>query len=398
VALSNNYAFGGANASVLFARPGWRPGGPPAPEADRTVVTGLAALTPAGTDLDALWDAYTSGRDCTTTEDGVRLGRVDLKAGDFLSAKERKRVDRLGLFSVIGARLALRDAGLELTDENRTRVGAIIGTGVGPMESMEDFSGPVLSEGPVGANPAVFPNTVYNAAGGQVAIKVGALGSASTVTAGHAAGASALCYGVDLAGADHADAIISIGADALTDTVVRAYRELGVLAGDDGDGGMPLAEAGVAVVVERLGHASARGAKPYGEVVGYAITSDAHGIGRIDREGKGLERAMRLALEQARVEPSEVVAVWSAASGLEVADAAEQAAIKRLFGDSAPPVMAPKLKLGDPMGAGASLSVALALVGWRKGDEQASPRGPVLVNGTSLGGTNFSIVLKPFSE
>ncbi len=304
VALSNNFAFGGANASLLFARPGSRGDGPPAPAADTIVITGLAALTPAGTDLDALWDAFASGRDCTVEEDGVRIGRVPLTAGDFLSPKERKRVDRLGLFAVIGSRLALADAELELTDQNRTRVGAIIGTGVGPMESMEDFSAPILSEGPEGANPAVFPNTVYNAAGGQVAIKVGVLGSASTVTAGHGAGASALCYGAQLAATDHADAMICVGADTLTDTVIKAYRELGVL------DGASLAEAGVAILVERAGSAEARGAKPYAKIAGFEITSDAQGIGRMDRDGAGIERAMRGALVRAGVEPSEVVAVW----------------------------------------------------------------------------------------
>ncbi len=392
VALSNNFAFGGANASVLFARPGARPDGPPPPNTDRIVITGLSALTPAGTDLDALWDAYTSGRECTQVEDGLKLGRVPLTASDFLSGKERKRVDRLGLFAIIGSRLALEDAGFELTDENRTRVGAIIGTGVGPMESMEDFSRDILTLGAEGANPAVFPNTVYNAAGGQVAIKVGPLGTASTVTAGHGAGASALCYGYDLATADHADAVICVGADTLTDTVIQAYNGLGVLAGE-GNGGMALAEAGVAVLVERAGYAAARGATPYAEIAGAAVTCDAEGVGRIDTTGAGIEAAMRTALERAGLAPGDVVAVWSTKCGLEVADAAEGAAIERLFDGSPPPVMAPKLKLGEPMGAGASLSVALALTGWRRGDGEHSPRGPILVNGVSLGGTNFSIVL-----
>jgi 3-oxoacyl-[acyl-carrier-protein] synthase II len=398
VALSNNFAFGGANASVLFARDGARTQAPPAPERDRVVITGIATLTPAGTDLDALWEAHRSGRDCTVEEDGVRLARVELSAGDFLSPKERKRVDRLGLFSVIGSRLALSDAGLELTDENRTRIGAIIGTGVGPMDSMEEFSRPIISEGSIGANPAVFPNTVYNAAGGQVAIKNGILGSASTVTAGHGAGASALCYGVDLTSTDHADAIVCVGADTLTDTVIAAYRGLGLLADGEAPGtgnGMVLAEAGIGVLVERLRHATERGATPYAEVVGHGITSDAVGIGRVDRAGEGVERAMRLALERAGLAPDEIVAVWASRCGHAVADAAEEAAIGRVFGSASPRVMAPKLRLGEPMGAGAPLSVAIALAGWRRGDEEASPKGPILVNSTSLGGTNFSIALKP---
>jgi len=396
IALSNNFAFGGANASVLFARPGVRADGPPSRNVDRAVITGLAALSTAGTDPGALYDAYSAARRCTGAENGIELGRVELAAEEYLDPKERKRVDRLGLFAVIASRLALANGGLELTDENRTRVGAVVGTGVGPMESMEEFAAPVIEEGAGAANPAVFPNTVYNAAGGQVAIKNGILGSASTVTAGHAAGASALCYGFDLTTMDHADAIVALGVDTLTDTVVEAYKALGVVSGSNG-GGFALAEGGFAVLVERLGAARARGAKPLGELRGFAITCDAVGVGKIDTEGEGIERAMRLALERAGVSASDVVAVWANRNGLEAADEAEAKAIERVLG-TAVPVQAPKLLLGEPMGAGAALATVLALEGWTRGDEEHSPKGPVLVNSLSLGGTNISIVLAPFED
>ena len=396
IALSNNFAFGGANASVLFARPGVRADGPPARAVDRVVVTGLAALTPAGTDPAALYEAYAAGRRCTSFENGAELGRVDLDPSEYLPPKERKRVDRLGLFAVIASRLALANGGLELADENRTRVGAIVGTGVGPMESMEEFAAPVIEEGAAGANPAVFPNTVYNAAGGQVAIKNGILGSASTVTAGHAAGASALCYGADLCATDHADAVVCLAVDTLTDTVVEAYKELGVLSSSPGpdDDGFALSEAGLAVLVERLGAAQARGAAPLAEILGFAITCDAAGVGKVDPDGGGIERAMRVALERAGVAAGDVAGVWANRNGLKVADDAEARAIERVLG-SGVPVLTPKLLLGEPMGAGAALAVALALEGWANGDEARSPRGPVLVNSLSLGGTNFAVVVAP---
>ena len=390
VAVSNNFAFGGANASVAFLRPGLRDEPPPPVDADRVAITGIGALTTAGTDLDSLWEAYSSGRETTAAENGAKVGRVELSAGDFLSPKERKRVDRLGLFSIISSKLALEDGGVEVSDDNRNRIGVILGTGVGPMESMEQFAAGVIEEGAGGANPAVFPNTVYNAAGGQVALKVGLLGSATTVTAGHGAGASSLVYAADLTSRDHADAIIALGCDTLTDTVLEGYKELGVV----GDGGFALSEAGVALMVERLGKATERGAKIYGEVAGYGITSDATGVGRIDPEGEGIERAMKTALERAGVEPGEVAAVWANRSGLEVADQAEAKAIERVLGPDVK-VLAPKLRLGEPMGAGASVSAALAMKGWQEGDEEKSPKGPVLVNALSLGGTNFSVLLRP---
>jgi 3-oxoacyl-[acyl-carrier-protein] synthase II len=197
---------------------------------------------------------------------------------------------------------------------------------------------------------------------------------------------------------DHADAIVSLGVDTLTDTVVEAYRELGVVATQaNGAGGFALAEGGFAVVVERLGAARARGAKPLGEMRGFGITCDAVGVGKIDPEGEGIERAMRLALERAGVSPADVAAVWANRNGLEVADEAEAKAIERLLGSSVP-VLAPKLLLGEPMGAGATLATALALEGWARGDDEHSPRGPVLVNSLSLGGTNISIVLVPVED
>lgn len=394
-AISNNFAFGGANACIVLARDGARETAPPRPNYDRVVITGLATLTSAGNDPAVVLARLHAGESTTHVEHGMSLGRVDYDPTPFLSRRDTRRMDRLGIFAVCATRLALADAGLDLTDENRERVGVIFGTGVGPMESMENFSRPLFEEGPSAANPAIFPNTVYNAAGGQVAIHVGAIGPASTVTAGHAAGASALCYGYDLVACDRADAIVCLAADTLTDTVIDAYRGLGVLRGVEGAsaGGFALAEAGVALVLERLSVARARGARIYGELRGYGITSDAKGVGRIDVRGRGLEQAIRIALSGSDVEPGEIRAIWSGASGLRAADAAEASALRRVFGRP-PTTFAPKTLFGEPMGAGGALNSALALQSWQ---DPANPAGPVVVNSTSLGGTNFSIVLAPFT-
>jgi 3-oxoacyl-[acyl-carrier-protein] synthase II len=396
VAVSNNFAFGGANASLVWAQPGTR-AEPAPPDYDRVVITGRAALTSVGTDPEALWQAFSEGRSGARPEDGVYVGRVEFEPSAYLAPKERKRVDRIGLFSIITTKLALAEAGIEVDESNRARIGVIVGTGVGPMESMEEFSAPVVDEGPAMANPAVFPNTVYNAAGGQVALRVGAVGVASTVTAAHAAGASAVCYAFDLASRDQADAVVAVAADSLTDTVLQAYRELGLLTGSDpssnGGRGFALAEAGIALVLERAGKAAARGATPLGEVLGYGIAGDARGIGRWDRQGDGVERAMRTALESAELEPDAIEAVWSSSAGLGVADRPEERALRRVFGGDAR-IQAPKRLLGEPMGAGGPLNVVLALEAWRRGEAT----GPVVVNSSSLGGSHFSVVLAPAAK
>jgi 3-oxoacyl-[acyl-carrier-protein] synthase II len=396
IAISNNFAFGGANTSVVWGRAGARPSAPPPPSYDRIVVTGLGALTSAGLDPDALWAAHAEGRVASAPEDGAWIGRVELEASAYLGPKERKRVDRLGLFSIISSKLALEDAGLTLDESTAARVGVIVGTGVGPMESMEEFAGPVLEEGPQLANPAMFPNTVYNAAGGQVAMKVGAVGTASTVTAGHAAGASAICYGYDLAHADQADVAVAVGADSLTDTVIEAYRQLGLTVssepGSPGARGFALTEAGIALVLERRTIALARGARIYGELRGFGIASDALGVGRWDRHGEGVERAMRLALERAGIAAGDVTAVWAGANGLPASDRPERRAIRRLLGDGVR-IVTPKVRLGEPIGAGASLNAVLALKSWEHGEA-----GPVLVNSVSLGGTSFSLAFAPHGD
>ena len=389
VAISNNFAFGGANATVVFTRNRTEP--PPRPPADELVITGMSALTPAGLSLDSLWDAFSDGRDCTAAEDGVRLGRVELEAGLYLTAKQRRRMDRLGVLTVIASQLALKDAGLEISDGNRDRVGVIFGTGVGPMESMEKFSRPLFEDGPRAANPGIFPNTVYNAAGGQVAMHLGTVGPASTVTTGHAAAAGALIYASDLLAADCADTMLAVAADSLTETVIGAYRGLGVLAVDGGvplDGGFPLAEAGVALVLERLGPAAGRGGQGYAKVLSYGIASDARGAGRWDSRGRGLERAVRMALERAGRQPGDVASVWTSAAGLRAADQPEATALTRVFADG-PARFAPKRLLGEPMGAGGAVNAVLASMSLQRGHTA----GLALVISSSLGGTHIAVLL-----
>lgn len=400
VAMSNNFAFGGANVTIVLGAAGKRTQDVPLPDLDRCVITGIGALTCAGGDLDALWSAWAEGRSCLTEEDGHSLGRITLDSAGYLNPKQRRRVDRLGLAAVISTMQSLESAGLEVSDDNRTRIGAILGTAVGPMESMEEFARGVIEEGASGANPAVFPNTVYNAATGQVAMLVGTTGPTSTVTAGHAAGASAICYAADLVATNRADAIVAIAADTLTATMIGAYSGLNILAEHNpthgSDGGFGLSEAGVALTIERLKVAQARGATVLGEVLGYGITSDAMGVGGIDPEGHGIERAMTVALERAAIKVDDIVAVWGSSCGMALVDNAEKAALARLFGEaSSVPVLSTRTTLGEPLGAGAAVGAALAMAGWQRGDAEHSPRGPVLINSLSLGGTNISLVLAP---
>jgi 3-oxoacyl-[acyl-carrier-protein] synthase II len=193
---------------------------------------------------------------------------------------------------------------------------------------------------------------------------------------------------MDVLARGQADAMLAIGADTLTEAVIDGYRAIGSVAPD----GYALSEAGVALLLERHAGADKRGARILAEVLGYGIASDGLGVGRWDLDGRGLERSMRLALTQAGLEPAEIATVWSAQSGLKLADLAEQRALARFFGEGGgPEILAPRMLVGEPMGVGAPLSAVLAIEGWTRGEYP----GPALITSSSLGGTHFSIVLGP---
>jgi 3-oxoacyl-[acyl-carrier-protein] synthase II len=397
VVASNNFAFAGANACVLLARPD-RPRRPAPPVEEEIVVTGVSALSPAGVDPAALAEAYRSGRApaARAVDGGVRLAPVTADPGAGISAKARRRVDRLGQLAVAASHAALVEAGLAEPGPaplaaRSPRVGVVLGTGLGPIESMERFIRPLLDGGPGLANPAVFPNTVYNAAAGQVAMLLGTTGATSTLTTLHAAGAVALTVAVDLLKSGAADAVVVPAVDVPTEAAARAYRRLPVFARADG---YTLAEAGYALVLERRADAAARGARVRAGIGGYGIASDARGVGQWDPRGDGVERAIRAALWGAALGAEELTAVWTGAVGVSGVDRAERAALRRVFGARPPEFQAPKAVLGDPVGAGAHLAAALAVEGWSTG----GTAGPALINSSSLGGTHVALVLTPPEE
>jgi 3-oxoacyl-[acyl-carrier-protein] synthase II len=390
VALSNNFAFGGANATIAFARHRR----PPHPLArrppDQVVITGVGVLTPTAANRHELWRGYRDGADREQQEHGLRVARVDLGPAGFVSARQRRRLDRLGLFAVAACQRALDDAKLDVDARNGDRIGVILGTGIGPIESTETFSIPVLERGPRAANPAVFPNTVYNAAAGQVAMLLGTRGPTSTVTAAHAAGAAALSVAEDMLRSGRADALLCAAVDTLSAIALQVYAGIPLFGPRVGRRCL-LAEGGIALVLEPRSVAAVRGARILGALAGHGIASDAVGIGRWDASGGGIERAMRTALETAGLDAGDLSAIWANTTGLPAVDRPERAAIHRLLGNTEVAVHTPKLLLGEPIGAGAQQAAALALQQWE--DEGAD--GPVLVNSSSLGGTHVALILTP---
>ena len=390
VALSNNFAFGGANATIAFTRPGKAGALPARRPSDEVVITGVGVVSPAGASRSELWRSYAEGTGSWRWEHGLRVSRANLDPAAFVPARQGRRLDRLSLYALAASRRALDDAKLDIGAHNGDRTGIILGTGLGPVESLEKFGTPVLDYGPGAANPAVFPNTVYNAAAGHVAMLLGTRGPTSTVTAAHAAGAAALCVAGDMLRAGRADALLCVAADALSPIALQVYAAIPLFR-SQGARLWVLAEGAVAIVLEPGRAARARGAQILGGLSGHAITADAAGIAQWDTHGAGIERAMRTALDTAALSAADLSAIWANTTGLPAVDQPEHAALARLHGTAGITIHQPKLVLGEAIGVSALQSAALAIQAWDHGGDAR----PALINSSSLGGTHISLILSP---
>lgn len=387
-AVSNNFAFGGSNASLALLRAD-DDRRPPAPELDDVVITGLAVLGPFGDGVAAARDAAAAGSAIPAAGDG-RAAVMTVDPEPYLSRKARRRMDRMTVAAVVTVAKALADAGI--ADDDRAGVGVVLGTSAGPVESMARFTRGVVADGAAGADPAVFPSTVYNQATGQVSQQLGLYGPTSTVSAGHASGAAALGYGYELLRTGRAGTIVCVAVDLVDDLVVRAYRDLGVLSTVPGDRRLAITDASVAVVLQRRGVAERAGRRPLAELAGYGAASRVRAGGvSWDLTGDATARAAAQALRSAELRPEDVTRVWTAAAGLEAADRAERAGLERALGGRLPRPHTPKVVLGEPVGPGGALTTALAADALAADPEG----GPALVHAVSLGGSAVSLVLRP---
>lgn len=379
VAVSNNFAFGGANASVVLASPGSHTAPPPR-QRRNVAITGLGAFSRAGRGIHHLFSPDTETRHTTPP------GQLSLTTHPYVATRQLRRMDRISSFSLLAAGDALHDAGLA-TKEGvyNEEIGVLFGTGLGPMEATEQFYTPVHDHGASAANPAIYPNLVYNAPAGVVATQLRVVGPTSTITTGHASGASAAAYAADHVASGKTTAMLAVASDTLTPAVIDAYRGLDVPLGMDA---VDLSEGAGGLLLEDEAHAENRGARIYAVLLAHATASDGLGPGVWDPRGHGMERAMRQALDRGGVSPQEIDVVWTAASGWPRLDRAEKRSLDRLFGSSLPQLMSIAGTTGETVGASGALRLAAAAFGLHQNSHRYA-----LVNSTSWGGTHVSVLL-----
>ena len=320
----------------------------------RVVVTGLGAITPVGLDVATSWKALLEGRsgagpitlfDASNLE--VRFG-CEVKNFDpraFMDHRDVRRTDRFTQFALGAAREAVLDSGISKDNVDSTRVGTLIGTGIGGVQTLADTIRTLDSRGPARTSPLAVPMLMANAASAQIAITYGFRGPSFCIVSACATANNALGEAMEIIKRGDADVMVAGGTDAaLVPFALATLGNAGALSRRNDDpttasrpfdatrDGFVFGEGGAVLILESLEHAQKRGAHIYAEMCGYGTTSDAFHITAPVEGGEGAARSMKLALAKAGLKPEDVDYINAHGTSTPLNDKSETAAIKTVFG------------------------------------------------------------------
>ena len=322
----------------------------------RVVITGLGALTPVGKSAPETWRALVNGENGIAPITAFDASQYKTQfAGEVkgfdpttvIDKKEARKMDRFTQFSVCVADEALRDSGLDLEKEDRTRVGVIWGSGMGGLLTIEeqiiDFA---KGDGVPRFNPFMIPKAIPSIAAGQISIRFGLGGLSFSVSTACSSSSHAVASAFDQLRLGHADILLTGGADAdVTYSGVGGFSSMHALSTNNehpetasrpfskSRDGFVLGEGAACLILEEYEHAKARGAKIYAEMVGEGMTSDAYHMTAPDPDGKGAERVMRLAIQDAGLQPEDIDYINTHGTSTPLGDVTELKAIQRVFGN-----------------------------------------------------------------
>lgn len=336
-------------------------------EESRVVVTGLGVISPVGNDITTFWEALKEGKSgvgpLTSFDPAIFDSRIagEIKSFDpffyGMSVKDIKRMDKFAQYAVAAAKQAIADAGLDLDKEDRNRIGVLIGSGIGSLHTVEREHSIFLEKGPSRLSPFLIPMMIVNEASGQVAISFRLKGPNSCVATACASGSHAIGDAFRILERQDADVIITGGTEScIVPTGVGGFCALKALSMRNSEpqkasrpfdrerDGFVMAEGCGLVVLETLEHAQKRNARIYAEIAGYAMSCDAYHITAPDPEGEGASRAMKLALQDANLNPEEVDYINAHGTSTKLNDKIETVAIKHALGTYAKQVMVSSTK------------------------------------------------------
>lgn len=323
----------------------------------RIVITGLGTVNPLGNSVKEAWESVCAGRSGIgsitkfDTADFATKIAGELKGFDplaFVSAKELRHYDDFAVYALAAATMALEDAKLSVSRENAERVGVVIGSGIGGLNTVEKAKEILIQRGPRRISPFTIPAVLANLAAGHVSIRFGAKGPINCPVTACSAGANAIGDAFRMIAGGYADAMIAGGSEAaVTPLMVAAFNSMKALStrnddpekasrpfDKDRDGFVPGEGCGI-IILEERSFALARGAKIYAEMVSYGLTSDAFHIAAPPPGHEGAARSMLLALQQADLAQGDIDYINAHGTSTPLNDQYEVQAIKKVFGDKA---------------------------------------------------------------
>lgn len=411
----------------------------------RVVITGIGAITPVGNTPSTFFQNIIDGKsglglvshfDTTNFKCKVGAQVKDFEPEEFgIEKKDVKKMDRFVQFAVATSLQAVKDANLDLSKEDATRVGVLIGSGIGGLPILEKQHMRLLQEGPDRVSPFLIPMLIINMASGMVAIYLGAKGPSTATVSACASGAHAIGEAVRWIQRNDADVVIAGGTEAcITALGYAGFENMHALCVDSNDNptrasrpfnktrsGFVMGEGAGIVVLESLDHASKRNAKIYAEAIGYGMSSDAYHITSPAENGAGAVQAMTLALKDAQVNPSEIGYINAHGTSTIYNDKFETIAIKTVFGDHAftVPISSTKSTTGHLLGAAGGIEYIACICAMISGvlpptinldepdpecdlnfipnNKREQSVNICLSNSFGFGGHNVSLIVKKFS-
>lgn len=408
----------------------------------RVVITGMGAVTPAGKTPDELFSRVCSG--VTTVSEITAFDTANHKCHfacevkDFdptaydIDAKSARRMDRYCQLAMAAAKGAYDMSGLEKDKLDVTRCGVIFGSGIGGLHTLEEEHTKLLEKGPSRVSPVFIPMMISNIACGHIAMKYGFKGTCYATVTACASSATAIGEAFRHIKDGYADVVIAGGSEAtVTPIAVAGFSNMTALTHgqtpetcslpfDNRRSGFTMGEGGAALVLESYEHATARGAKILGEIIGYGTTSDAYHITAPDPEASGATLAMTGAIREGGITPDMVDYINAHGTGTAHNDSSETLAIKKSLGDAAYKVAISSTKgvTGHLLGAAGATEAIITAIALERGivpptanlrepdpeldldytPLEAKPRDMkyALSNSLGFGGTNVSLLLKKF--
>ena len=410
----------------------------------RVVITGLGCISPLGNRVEDLWRGLLAGKsgvdkithyDTADFKTKIAAEVKDFDGDALFGNREARRMDRYTQFALAASQQAVQDAGLEINDSNRDRIGVVIGTGIGGLTTLFDQIQVFNQRGPSRVSPFLVPMMLPDSGAGIVAIQLGARGPNMAVVTACATGTNSVGEAVEMIRRGFADAILAGGSEAvIVPIAMAAMGVMGALSthNDDPQGasrpfdlnrdGFVMGEGAGILVLEDLEHARGRGATILAEVSGYGTTNDAYHISAPAENGAGAARCMRMALDNASLSTDEISYINAHGTSTPLNDKSETIAIKTVFGEAAYniPVSSTKSMTGHLLGASGALEAIVCVKVLQEGilpptinyetpdpecDLDYVPNAPrkaivrhVMSNSFGFGGHNATIILSHYNS